>query len=126
MNRRNTASKSLVLRVLENAGTALSQDAIEQKVKGEMDRVTIYRILNRFCEDGITHKITADDGKQYFALCSGCGDSHRHNHFHFRCTACKKVECLDQQISVLLPDGYAAQGFMAWVSGLCKDCAKQV
>ena len=69
MKRRNTPAKNAILTLLNQAGTALSQDMIEEKVKGEMDRVTIYRVLNSFCEDGITHKVLADDGKYYFALC---------------------------------------------------------
>ncbi|SFB72609.1 Fur family transcriptional regulator, ferric uptake regulator [Flexibacter flexilis DSM 6793] len=35
----------------------MSSDAIEQKIDVAIDRATIYRVLNRFCEDGLVHKI---------------------------------------------------------------------
>jgi Fur family transcriptional regulator, ferric uptake regulator len=124
MSRRNTPSKTLILDLLKGSGTALSQDRIETEVKGFMDRVTIYRVLNRFCEDGITHKIMADDGKYYFALCHGCGEKHEHNHFHFRCTVCQKVECMEQKIMVSMPRGYKPQSLSGWVNGLCGSCAE--
>ena len=124
MNRRNTPSKKSILELLQKADSALSQDMIETEVKGEMDRVTIYRVLNRFCEDGIAHKILADDGKYYFALCSRCdGEKHNHNHFHFRCVICDKVECLDEKVAVRLPEGYRMEDVSGWVTGRCAACA---
>ncbi len=64
MKRRNTPSKEAVLDLLISTGKAMSRDAIEQKINVEIDRATIYRVLNRFCEDGLVHKIVAEDGKQ--------------------------------------------------------------
>ncbi len=124
MNRRNTPAKKAILELLQSEKTALSQDRIEAVLKGEMDRVTIYRVLNRFCEDGITHKILADDGKNYYALCRGCkGEKHDHNHFHFRCVGCGSIECLDEKVVVTLPEGYALQNVAGWVTGNCPACA---
>ena len=124
MKRRNTPAKTAILDLLKNAGTALSQDMIEEKVKGDMDRVTIYRVLNSFCEDGITHRILADNGKYYFALCLNCSDeSHSHDHFHFRCLTCETVECLDEEVTVTLPQGYVMQNINSWVTGYCKNCS---
>ncbi len=124
MKRRNTPAKSAILNLLKDAGTALSQDMIEEKVKGEMDRVTIYRVLNSFCEDGITHRIVADNGKYYFALCLNCSDeAHSHDHFHFRCLTCETVECLDEEVTVTLPQGYVMQNINSWVTGYCKNCS---
>lgn len=124
MKRRNTPAKSTILSMLKSADTALSQDMIEANVKGEMDRVTIYRVLNSFCEDGITHRILSDDGKYYFALCLTCDDGHhQHDHFHFRCLACQKVECLDESVKVSLPQGYVQKNITSWITGYCKVCS---
>ncbi|WP_417353038.1 Fur family transcriptional regulator [Flavobacterium alkalisoli] len=124
MKRRNTPAKNTIMTLLKSAESALSQDMIEEKVKGDMDRVTIYRVLNSFCEDGITHKILADNGKYYFALCDSCNDEvHNHDHFHFRCTKCEKVECLDEQVTIKLPDGYVMKSINSWVTGECKNCS---
>ncbi|MHA3788577.1 Fur family transcriptional regulator [Flavobacterium hauense] len=124
MKRRNTPAKAMILSLLKDAKAALSQEMIESEIKGEMDRVTIYRVLNSFCEDGITHKVLADDGKYYFALCHTCGEhDHDHDHFHFRCISCQKVECLEEQVTVTLPEGYVQKSITSWVTGHCKNCS---
>jgi len=124
MKRRNTPAKSAILTLLKNAGQALSQEMIEAEVKGDMDRVTIYRVLNSFCQDGVTHRILSDEGKYYFALCLECEDHHHtHDHFHFRCVECQKVECLEEQVTVQLPQGYRRQSISSWVTGYCNNCS---
>lgn len=124
MKRRNTPAKAAILSLLKDANAALSQEMIENEIKGEMDRVTIYRVLNSFCEDGITHKILADDGKYYFALCHSCNEhTHDHDHFHFKCISCEKVECLEEKVIVNLPEGYVQKSVTSWVTGHCKNCS---
>ena len=124
MKRRNTASKQAVFDILNSSKAALSQDAIEQEVKGSMDRVTVYRVLNSFCEDGYVHKILSDDGKYYFAICLNCQEKkHQHNHFHFRCIKCQKVECLKEEVNVKLPDGYTLENVNCLLTGYCQTCS---
>ena len=124
MKRRNTASKQAVLEVLNASKVALNQEDIEQKVKGLMDRVTVYRVLNRFCDDGYVHKILGDDGKHYFAICLNCDEKqHRHNHFHFRCLTCQKVECLKEEVQVKIPRGYVLEQVNCLLTGYCKNCS---
>lgn len=124
MKRRNTPAKNTILTLLKSANAAMSQEMIEASIKGEMDRVTIYRVLNSFCEDGITHKILADDGKYYFALCLSCKEEeHDHDHFHFRCITCQKVECLEEQVALKLPQGYVQKSITSWVTGYCSACS---
>lgn len=109
--------------MLESSRSALSQDMIEQQMNGKADRVTIYRVLNSFCQDGIAHRVVSDDGRSYFALCSGCCDGHHnHEHFHFRCLSCNKVECLNEPVDAKLPQGYRSENVNFWISGYCKDC----
>lgn len=125
MNRRNTATKQLILQVLEASPSALSQDLLEEQIGDRMDRVTIYRVLNRFREDGIVHKIVSDEGKFYYALCRDCNTKHpdhRHDHIHFRCLVCQKVECLPNEIKPKLPRGYQSLLSNYWISGYCSDC----
>lgn len=124
MKRRNTPSKEAVLNVLTKTGKAMSQDAIEEKIKIDIDRATIYRVLNRFCEDGIVHKIVAEDGKQYFAVCMKCDENKlTDNHFHFRCTSCQTIECLPMPVHFYLPKGYNVESVNCVLTGVCKDCS---
>lgn len=127
MKRRNTPSKEAVLNLLKDTGKAMSRDAIEQKINIEIDRATVYRILNRFCEDGMVHRIVAEDGKQYFAVCMQCGERKiPNNHFHFRCTKCETIECLPEAVHFSIPNGYDVQNVNCVLTGICKDCSELI
>lgn len=124
MKRRSTPTKEAVLSLLSNAGKAMSQDAIEKKIEQNIDRATIYRVLNRYCEDGILHRIVAEDGKQYFAICIKCEEKKlADHHFHFRCTVCQTIECLPVPVQFSLPQGYFVERVNCILTGVCKDCA---
>lgn len=124
MKRRNTQAKQEILSVLKESKLALSHEMVQSEIPSTTDRATVYRVLNRFCEDGIVHKIVGDDGKQYFAFCLDCSQkNHTHNHFHFRCLNCGKVECIKGEIAFPLPAGYISKSFNGVISGFCKDCS---
>lgn len=110
--------------ILVNAKKAMSQDAIVDKMVVDADRATVYRILNRFCDDGLVHKIVADDGKQYFAVCIKCDEKTiPENHFHFRCTNCQTIMCLPLKVEFSLPKKYEVQSMNCVLVGLCDTCA---
>ena len=124
MKRRNTLTQEAVLALLTSKRRAMSQDSIIKQMDVIADRATIYRILNRFCEDQIVHKIVADDGKQYFAVCVKCDDKpEMGNHFHFRCTNCETIECLASPVEYSLPDKYVVHQMNCVLVGICKDCS---
>src|SRR5690606_8264256 len=124
MKRRNTATQEAVLAVLASKRRAMSQDAIIKQMTVDADRATVYRILNRFCEDEIVHKIVADDGKQYFAVCVKCDDVViPGNHFHFRCTKCETIECLPSIVEYSIPENYKVESLNCVLIGVCKDCS---
>lgn len=124
MIRRNTPTKDAVLNVLANSKKAMSSDAVMRKVDISIDRATIYRVLNRFYEDGILHKIVAEDGKQYFAICIKCEEQKlTDHHFHFRCTKCETIECLPVAVQFSLENGYQVESVNCILTGICKDCA---
>ena len=70
MKRRNTVAKEEIMNILKNSNEAFSQDVILKKLSISADRTTVYRILKSYTEQGLVHKIVADDGKQYFAWCN--------------------------------------------------------
>ncbi|GAA4271804.1 transcriptional repressor [Aquimarina gracilis] len=124
MKRRNTPTKDAVLSVLKSSTKAMSQDAIQDKISIEINRATIYRVLNRFCNDGILHRIVAEDGKQYFALCAKCGEDQKpQHHFHFRCINCETIECLPAPVHFSIETGYQVAHVNCVLTGVCKDCS---
>lgn len=124
MKRRNTPSKEAVMDVLVRSKKALSHEAIEQNLELDIDRATIYRVLNRFCEDGLIHKVVAEDGKQYFAVCMKCDENtFTDNHFHFRCINCNTIECLPEAVHFSIQEGYQVERVNCILTGTCKDCS---
>lgn len=124
MQRRNTETKEAVLEVLTTTRKAMSRDAIQQRIGSDINRATVYRVLNRFCEDGIVHRVVADDGKQYFAVCVNCEDEAlAGDHVHFRCTKCETIECMPIPVNFSLPVGYQSEAVNCVISGVCVACA---
>lgn len=129
LKKRETSGKRHVLELLENSSFALSQDMLEKNPELKIDRVTIYRILKSFEEDGKIHRIIGNDGKAYFALCRNCNEAHAHHlhqHIHFQCKKCSKVECLTAEINLPIPKGYTVDDVNVVLSGQCNSCSQQV
>jgi Fur family ferric uptake transcriptional regulator len=122
IKKRQTVSKKKVLQFFKENEQAMSHDMIEDALQGDMDRVTIYRILKSFEEDGILHKIMGENGKSYYALCHNCTSHHAHNHLHFQCSQCEKVECIHHEIVVPIPKGYEVKNLQLTATGICAKC----
>ncbi len=106
--------------------SALSHADLESYFDKKLDRVTIYRTLNSFLENGILHKVTDDTGVAKYALCKHESTEHTHddNHVHFKCKQCEKIECLhDIEIPKLsLPKKYLVTSSNLLIEGICATC----
>jgi Fur family ferric uptake transcriptional regulator len=125
---KKTAPRLRVLSMMYSKNTATSQPDLEN-VMHDIDRVTLYRILNVFEEKGIIHKVFDLDGTANYAVChSDCEANHHHDeHVHFNCTVCKNVYCLNELSlpSITLPAGFKLESFTLYASGLCPKCDKK-
>lgn len=121
-----TQARLLVLGIISKAKWAISQPQIENQVDGKVDRVTLYRILTAFEQKGILHKVMDLNGTANYALCSSKCTKHAHHdeHFHFNCTQCFKVYCMNDFSlpAIQLPAGFSAQSFNLSITGICKEC----
>lgn len=115
-----------MLKLFMEHSFALSASDIESRMKAGHDRVTIYRALNSFEENGILHKAPDDGYGVKYALCSEhCPDNaHEDHHVHFICHECNHTYCLeDVHIPMVkLPGDYAVEGFSYTINGVCKEC----
>lgn len=117
-----------VLSFFDSQDKALSIKDLEDNFR-EYDRVTLYRTLNSFEENCIIHKIPDDSGYATYGLCKDCDarGGHRHDHVHFKCKRCTRLECMDGPVNVkikALPDGYEMTELAVVVSGICARCKK--
>ena len=105
---------------------ALSHSDLEEKLRQQFDRVTIYRTLKTFLEKDLIHKVLDDIGATKYALCSHGEDDHDHSHehVHFKCEICGETTCLED-ISlpqIRLPKGFEKKEMNLLVQGICEKC----
>jgi Fur family transcriptional regulator, ferric uptake regulator len=124
---KKTGPRLRVLSMMAEKNTATSQPDLEG-IMSDVDRVTLYRILNVFEEKGIIHKVFDLNGTANYAICtSNCQEHHHHDeHLHFNCTQCNKVYCLnDLSLPAFnLPPGFKAEAFTLYATGVCPQCSK--
>jgi len=120
---RNTEKQTLVREILSGAKKALSVEDIMGAMPVTVNKTTIYRILDRFSEQGEVHLITDKSGKTYYALCHQCGVSHKiHNHIHFECQTCNEITCLPHTLSIPKLDDFTVHETQILVIGICNKC----
>ena len=125
---RNTPIRIAVLSYFKESNSALSHANLEQYFNNQFDRVTLYRTINSFIENGILHKVLDDSGSAKYAVCNDdhC-EVHQHNdnHVHFKCTICMKIECLHhaQIPKVKVPVGYTINAANLLLEGVCNNCS---
>ena len=123
---RVTQPRLRVLEIIDTKESAISQPDLEKILGSEIDRVTLYRILGSFEEEGILHKVFDLNGTATYAICSTECTTHQHEdqHVHFICSVCNSVFCLNE-ISlpkIELPAGFSLQSVSVNAVGLCEKC----
>lgn len=122
---RSTQNSRAVLRLFTSAQRALSHGELSASLAPDVDRGTLYRILHRFENHGLVHRVPDDEVSVKFALCQHCSpQTHEDQHLHFKCSVCGQTHCLEQQTipEINLPGGYQAQQTEVLVRGVCPRC----
>ena len=120
-----TPVRILVLEKLLQQKTAGSIADLEGQLE-HRDRVTLYRTLKTFEENGLVYHIDDGTGTTKYALCSSActTEMHKNTHVHFHCTSCGSTICLpDTQIPLVnFPDHYQASHYELLIRGTCASC----
>jgi len=122
---KHTKQRVRVLEEIALDNVAISQPNLEKKLGKEIDRVTLYRILNTYEEKGILHRIMDMNGTANYAICSSsCSEAHHHDeHVHFNCTNCLKIYCLEVDVPrIKVPKGFTAKTVSSTAYGICEKC----
>lgn len=123
---RSTPIRRDVLRLFLETNRALTHFQIEQQLRGEFDRVTLYRTLKTFEERGLLHRVLNDQESIQYALCRDDCQEHKHldNHVHFQCERCLSTFCLDEVPipHLSLPQSYTVGSMQLLVTGVCDEC----
>ena len=87
-----------------------------------LDRVTLYRTLDRFADAGLVAKVIgADRVTRFVAVDSG---DHL-QHAHFSCADCGRLYCLDAKAprASAVPEGFEVASVSLEYRGRCADCS---
>lgn len=119
-----TAHRVELLRVLTKARFPLSEKEIEDILRNECNRTTIYRNLSRLVDKGIVYRIAANGAVKYKFSGMGKNDLRYGEHVHFQCDKCHKVLCMhDLPVqSYSLPAGFTGRESQFLVVGICREC----
>ncbi|MEC8634765.1 MAG: transcriptional repressor [Bacteroidota bacterium] len=122
---RKTRNLELVLDAFRNAQEALSAQLLMERLPADVNRSTIYRLLDRLEDDGVVHSFLASENAKFYALCKECTQSgHVHSHAHFQCTSCSQVVCLEQQVAVPTLNQYRVDEAQVLLKGQCATCMR--
>ena len=89
---RKTKHLEQVLHAFRQSSDALSAGMLLDVLDNEINKSTVYRMLDKLEDDGVIHSFLTMDQIRFYALCKGCSSGrHVDSHAHFQCTSCKRV-----------------------------------
>ena len=120
---RKTKSVEAIVNEFNNSSVAISAKNLIERLVGQFNKTTIYRVLDKLEEDGVLHSFLGKDGLKWYAKCHGCSaEEHKDVHPHFQCLDCGKMDCLSVGVSIpQIPDRKVMIS-QVLIQGICGDC----
>lgn len=124
-----TTQRMAVLKVMIQADGPLSAGEILKRTDPaqRINKVTVYRILSSFKENGIIRELPTDHGMNLYEM--AC--LHNPMHPHFYCKTCRTMSCLpplksSQELEGLAgPNTFRIDDVRVHVNGLCRHCQER-
>lgn len=121
---RKTKSVETLLEVFEQSENAISVVDLVNQLKEEMNKTTVYRILDRLEKEGTVHSFLGKEGLKWYAKCQGCSSGHHVDaHPHFQCKDCGSVECIELDVQIPAIKNYQINSVEIMLQGTCSNCA---
>ena len=121
---RKTKTTKLVLDLFDQKNNALSVVDLVSLFNNEMNKTTVYRILDRLEKSGILHSFVDRNGLKRYAK----GDQRANSstkqslHPHFLCNDCGVSTCLPLEVSTPSIPNYIINSSQHLYSGQCHKC----
>ena len=114
---RYTRTRERVLKTLAESKRPLASDEIHRLLKGAVNMVTVYRVLESLVKKGLVYQTDFRSGKAFFEF-------QEDHHHHIVCTECGYREHVDVCVPhTAQPKGFAAvHNHMLEFFGVCKSC----
>ena len=123
---RKTKSVKKLLMAFEQIKSAISVVELVELFQEEMNKTTVYRILERLENEGTLHSFTGKKGLKWYAKSmENASSKHHATHPHFQCRICGKTSCLPIDISIPSIPNYNIDSAELLLIGQCEDCIAQ-
>ena len=120
---RKTKHLEQVLRVFRQSSDALSAGMLLDVLDNEINKSTVYRMLDKLEDDGVIRSFLTMDQIRFYALCNGCSSGrHVDSHAHFQCTSCKRVSCFSEEIVLPILERARITSAQVLLTGQCESC----
>ena len=121
---RQTKQVKVLTDVFDREQKAISVASLVKMLASEMNKTTVYRILDKLMDDGIVHTFIGKGGLKWYAKCQDCScETHNDVHPHFQCKTCGEVKCLPVKFSIPPVDGYKIESASLLMVGECSACS---
>ena len=120
---RKTKHLEQVLHVFRQSSGALSASMLLDALATDINKSTVYRMLEKLEDDGVIHSFLTMDQIRFYALCKGCSSGrHVDSHAHFQCTSCKRVSCFSEEIVLPILERAGITSAQVLLTGQCESC----
>ena len=120
---RKTKHLEQVLQAFRQSSDALSAGMLLDALANEINKSTVYRMLQKLEDDGVIHSFLTMGQIRFYALCKGCSSGrHVDSHAHFQCTSCKRVSCVSEEIILPTPKRARITSAQVLLTGQCESC----
>lgn len=120
---RKTKSVKTILKQFERGHDAKSVTDLVSKLSEQMNKTTVYRILERLEDEGTLHSFIGKGGLKWYALCKDCSaGQHQDVHPHFQCSECGMTECLTVDVTIPTIANHKIDAVELLLIGQCNKC----
>lgn len=120
---RKTPSVTLLLNEFQDETTGVSVIELVKRLHTQINKTTIYRVLDKLEDDGVLHSFLGKDGIKWYAKCIGCTKSnHADVHPHFECVVCGKIDCIPVDIQIPEIPNREITSSQLLIQGKCEAC----
>ena len=119
--KRKTKSVELLLNTFKDLSAISIIDLVE-KFKNDMDKTTVYRILDRLEKSNILHSFIDNEGLKRYAKNKVGKSQSANQHPHFLCEECGVSSCISIEMKVPALPNYKIKDSEHLLIGQCKKC----
>lgn len=121
---RKTKSLKIVMDLFDKRDNAYSVVELVSIFSNEMNKTTVYRILERLEESGFLHSFLDKDGLKRYAKESSIINTSQKNidHPHFVCDDCGISSCLPLEVNIPSIPNFKINNSKHLYTGQCNDC----